>query len=584
MARMIPRNPPNPREPGGGAEADVFRALERHLDSSYTVFHSKFFFEPESRKAGEVDFLVVHRTRGLLYIEVKGEAVHKRDGHWYRGDKQINIGPYEQVKGHASTHTKLLGEEWKRISNGSPFPFMFGCAVAFPRTPRERIKAHFELPEELTAAAEDVEHIGDFVEAVMEYWNKNRPSRFPPLSEDNNAKFIEEVLNPSFSIGPTLGAGLVCENEVIDYNTLKQDGLFNVYVELSLEPSLRLKIKGGAGTGKTRLCVELARYHALLGKRVLLLCYNVYLATWLRQQVQDWKNGVGIDVWHFDGLCEEAIKKNGREPLENIALQSKEDRKKYFCDLLPNELQRAAADGFLEKWDFILVDEAQDFRRMNWIVLEECLRPGGTVVAFYDPQQDIFHASTWDPDLYHPFHEDYVSLPPLGINLRNSKRIVSWLQNNLACSISKAHFASPDGDVSPERRHQPEGNAGRLAIEALVAELTSGQKLLKPDQICILSLSSEAPTTLQGVQKLAGYSLTDNPFCRKGMILFTSARKFKGLESDAVIVIDVDPSQKTKLKANMLVACSRARHLLYVFEKQQTGIGYQVAGATIDES
>lgn len=47
-------------------------------------------------------------------------------------------------------------------------------------------------------------------------------------------------------------------------------------------------------------------------------------------------------------------------------------------------------------------------------------------------------------------------------------------------------------------------------------------------------------------------------------ILFSTVRAFKGLEADALVVMDVSGFSPVLTQADLYVACSRAKHLLTV--------------------
>ena len=52
-------------------------------------------------------------------------------------------------------------------------------------------------------------------------------------------------------------------------------------------------------------------------------------------------------------------------------------------------------------------------------------------------------------------------------------------------------------------------------------------------------------------------------------ILFSTVKGFKGLEADAILLIDIPPTDEASLfkKADYYVACSRAKHLLVVLSE-----------------
>ena len=87
-----------------------------------------------------------------------------------------------------------------------------------------------------------------------------------------------------------------------------------------------------------------------------------------------------------------------------------------------------------------------------------------------------------------------------------------------------------------------------------------------PSQVAILGPYTRRKGTL-GLGKLGKFSLTEDlEAWRKNVaVLYSTARAFKGLEAQAVILIDIgelDP--KFFGKVDLYVACSRAKHELVV--------------------
>lgn len=101
------------------------------------------------------------------------------------------------------------------------------------------------------------------------------------------------------------------------------------------------------------------------------------------------------------------------------------------------------------------------------------------------------------------------------------------------------------------------------------------------NQICILTLKTEATSILSGVKKVGNHEIHSN----RGStgVLFTTSRKFKGLESDAIIIIDVDSSSFSDADGKMLfyVGSSRAKHQLdivfVVDERQLETLGQELS-------
>jgi hypothetical protein len=106
-------------------------------------------------------------------------------------------------------------------------------------------------------------------------------------------------------------------------------------------------IYGVAGSGKTVLLLSRARYLARKypERKILLVCYNVTLATFLRKRLQ----GIGnVEVQHFDGWAKRlgCPREHGEEDEE-------------FGQRLLNHLE--AKQEYVRSYETVLIDEAQDF-------------------------------------------------------------------------------------------------------------------------------------------------------------------------------------------------------------------------------
>lgn len=82
--------------------------------------------------------------------------------------------------------------------------------------------------------------------------------------------------------------------------------------------------------------------------------------------------------------------------------------------------------------------------------------------------------------------------------------------------------------------------------------------------IVILSLGTEEESVLKTIYKISGIPITRTK--SNSSILFTTAKKFKGLESKVVIIVDVEEScfSDERKQRDFYVACSRATHHLSI--------------------
>ncbi|PKI04768.1 hypothetical protein CW744_09100 [Staphylococcus xylosus] len=85
---------------------------------------------------------------------------------------------------------------------------------------------------------------------------------------------------------------------------------------------------------------------------------------------------------------------------------------------------------------------------------------------------------------------------------------------------------------------------------------------VKKNQITIITTKTIETSILNGVVKIGNYSITNQP--NNKHILFTTARKFKGLESDVIFIIDIDKDTFDSDSNRMVfyVASSRAKSQL----------------------
>jgi superfamily I DNA and RNA helicase len=162
---------------------------------------------------------------------------------------------------------------------------------------------------------------------------------------------------------------------------------------LSLKAGHQL-VKGPPGCGKTLVlihrCGFLRKYRPGM-KRILLVCYNIALASYLKRLLQEKGIGVGedgIQVAHFYEICQKVL--GMKVEFDNPDPGYYETILQLAQEALGNNPPEAIA------YDALLVDEGQDFRDDMLKILLALLRPGGELVIALDPYQDLYRKdSTW---------------------------------------------------------------------------------------------------------------------------------------------------------------------------------------------
>ena len=87
---------------------------------------------------------------------------------------------------------------------------------------------------------------------------------------------------------------------------------------------------------------------------------------------------------------------------------------------------------------------------------------------------------------------------------------------------------------------------------------------IEPNEIVFLTVETEKKSIFSDVTSINGINIASD--FTNNSILFTTVRKFKGLEAKAVMIIDVSIKALTNPEKRRLayVGCSRAKHLLKI--------------------
>jgi len=165
------------------------------------------------------------------------------------------------------------------------------------------------------------------------------------------------------------------------------------------------KIKGGVGTGKTELLSHIAAEKAAINKKVLVLSYNItmwhvirdrIMRNFRQQKIENKTNNIRFT--HFHRFCIDWLNKN--HIAYTIPNEKKEPEKcKAWFDTTCAKIILSNFGKRGETYDYILVDEGQDFKALWYEVLDKFLDEQGDKVlfSFADPLQNIYDR-VWKED------------------------------------------------------------------------------------------------------------------------------------------------------------------------------------------
>ena len=383
MATFIPNI--KPEQIGYNSERLVYEALQG-LPAGFVVLHSFPWLRPmrdlasEPLREGEADFVVLHPERGLLVLEVKGGNPELRERTWFRGRKKIK-DPFEQARRNRYALLEAVEERTnRRVHRGM---FTHGDAVVFPH-------CTYEGPLPLntdTRVLLDGRSLSEFplrLEAAWEAWEGQRTSLTPSQFRD-----LYESLMPELRLLRFVGAEIANETAQIVQITENQHATLQGLLE-----NERVLVEGTAGSGKTLLAMEFAVSLSTVGNKVLFLCYNRNLATWLKEHasVETRLRGHGslLETTNFHSY---ALKLAYRANVEFEVPDKEADR--FWDEEVPLVLEQALeilqGKGKAPLFDAVIVDEAQDFSRDWWVTVESLTRGGrdGRLYVFLDLNQSL---------------------------------------------------------------------------------------------------------------------------------------------------------------------------------------------------
>jgi hypothetical protein len=554
------------------AEERVLARLREALPEPYRLYRNVRWIDRAGPDApardGETDLLIVHPEHGLLVVEVKGGRIRRDSAdRWWSGEHQLKVAPFRQAERSKQALRRKLASlpGWPGTAQGAD-ELRMGHAVAFPdvgvRETRQRIDLGTEAPLELVLDQSDLasaEGARAAVERAFDYWLGDR-RRGQALS-DRQLELIEELLAPTVELRPLLRRDVEAGEAQVVRLTQSQ-----MHVLDMLRGQRRAAIRGPAGTGKTMLAREKARRLATEGFATLLVCFNQPLARELADQLANASAPGGLDVLTFHELCLRLGREAGTLPVPEPAVKERE----WWDEVLPGALEEALPQVG-GRYHAIVVDEGQDFDR-RWLDL--------LYVMLTDPNHDVLYVFH-DPEqaLYRDDVVDSLGLPEFYVemNCRNTGPIHRFAARH-APGLADASVLREDGREVEVIEAAP----GRETLEALrkLLHRLVVEEGLAPWQIAVLTGGSLAKSDVwrqgrfgnqvlwNGAYDDAGRSLglpaDQVPEQPTDTILCDSIRRFKGLESEVVVLVELDGSDP-RLEQLLYVGATRARqHLILV--------------------
>lgn len=391
-------NPNDPRTNGEKHLLYIFRSSSRF--DGWTVF------EQPHINSMKPDFVLLNPKRGIIIIEVKDWNLNLdiyEDGGFIRGTdgKLHKKNPINQVENYKSNILKL--ELTNSVYLAERFKNYYSCietVVYFHGISKTNALKFCKKNENAYTKIwtdEDVKYISN-PQNKLNYINHTYALTWN-YSKFNNNGLLEKLVNE-----------LEKHLSYADYNYQRKKPyiLTSSQKKLAkLRPGSIRRWSGVAGSGKSLILTEKAVRALKENNRVLILTFNITLRHYLKDLCSQ-QFGLGKDneerkklrsdltIIHFHGLLRVIMTEHEIE-LESD-YNSQEFTEKwietinYYLDKNPMKNQF--------NYDYILIDEGQDFKG-SWIrFLKRFFTGKGEMFIVYDKAQDLFHHGVWieDPD------------------------------------------------------------------------------------------------------------------------------------------------------------------------------------------
>jgi hypothetical protein len=545
------------------SERLLYQAFRDQLPDEYAVFHSYPWLRPNrdlTLREGEADFLILHQSFGMLVLEAKGGLIDYQAPLWKRkvGKRwEVIKDPFEQAK----KNMHKLNEIVEAACDGDVLfsrDYAYGYCAAFPTHNYNGRVPNNSDPAIIISHA-DMKNIKEKIEAAFGSWNRGKPA----MDNRKYSKLVNALL-PEFKLFRPISVNLQADLAQIKELTKGQIEFFRNLT------SDRVYVNGVAGSGKTYLAMDRARHFAK-SKKTLLVCYNKELALWWREiffgdreqvsgPVIDGNPNGRLSILWFHSLASH-VAKAGKIPFD--VPDGYTEKQAFYRDEAAQIIEQAVMvidENSEFQFDAIVLDEGQDFHPAWWDCLNYCLLKyddKGVFYAFADPAQSLWEWADARPNL--PFQATL----NLEKNCRNT-RSIAISSSNIMGLESDFLERSPIG-LRPSISQPPSFESAKGIVIQTVKALIEKHGVV-PREIAIIGPKSFKNGSLTNIKEVAGISFTESTTIwreNKG-VLVTTARAFKGLEADAVIVYDLGKFQNYFTRVDLYVACTRARSYLHL--------------------
>ncbi|EIC1870409.1 NERD domain-containing protein [Escherichia coli] len=432
-------------------EKRVASRLEAFMSNECLVWYDI----PVGRKNRHPDFVIIDPENGLVFLEVKDWTVHTL--HQVNHEQVIletngilksEINPLLQVRRYACDTVNALPADSRLRQNDGQYKGRLNLAwaygVVFTRITRQQLKALAGNDENA------VERIFPSAQTICQ--DDMTQSVLPDIFRQKIAGMFTMGFRTRVTpqVRDILRAHLFPEMTVRQHSQIKIMDIQQEILARNIGDGHRV-IHGVAGSGKTMILLFRCLYLAeTTPGKILVLCYNITLASYLRECIESRGLKSRVTVFHFHSWCASMIKRHGIQ----VTAGGKDYPEKCF-----SALEDAVNSGTITDtgYDAVLVDEGHDFES-RWLALIARLfdNASRSLLLMYDDAQSIYRRKrALNFSLASVGIQAQGRTSVLPVNYRNTKRILHF-----AYAFSREYFEKHQNREIPFVQPQAGGEEG----------------------------------------------------------------------------------------------------------------------------
>jgi superfamily I DNA/RNA helicase len=551
MVEMIPKTRTGKKNFAEDAIFEAFKAIKTRPD--WIVLHSLKQSKVAQGHQAETDFVVLVPGIGIVLIEAKGaERAIYDDGRWEMEgvpSKAKDKDPFDQIERGSANILKQI-----RLLELDHNDIPIARLVWFPKLDVHKWTAgkksgmafspwEIALAQNLNSVIATIENcLNQTIKANKE--KTDYAQSVNPLTSET-AKAIAKHLVGALIAGQSLEQKAKMRSLAIQQAALEHEFMIDL-----IDQNQNLFFEGPAGSGKSRVLRNAVKKMNKDGKQVLFLTYNLMLEEDTKRELRGLAN---IDVYSINDFLLKITAKSANPKGASEA---------WYDIELPKQALKTLKDQSkpLYKYDAIVIDEFQDFATKSlWLqvvnqILIDSKKRRPTLLLAGDDRQRVSVGPNIESslDLAKMHFEDLFHVI-LKTNVRQAPNLVEEIY---------AFLKRPN----PFRRNLlSDTNVGSLEVLKVTKgptdEKTQENQLKKLAEVVLALLDDYDPSSIRilspyGEQKSAlvhafGLGDTHSKMVRElkkltkhvsnpdGKIRWRSIMKFKGLDSDVVVITDI---------------------------------------------